>query len=175
VADGAAKYQASAFPDAEGKFEEALVVWPGHEAALEWLAKCRAAREAAGRDAAAVEHQAAIDRHDRSEANKAVILAAAKKAAENVFADLKARARSGRLGGLSIFRCKSVSYGAFVWTRRALNRRKWRFPARAVQRDRQAQLHALHALVRRGAGPGRLSRQPMVPTLIRLRARGRLL
>jgi uncharacterized sulfatase len=30
------------------------------------------------------------------------------------------------------FRCKSVLYGAFVWARRALNRQKRRFPARAV-------------------------------------------
>jgi hypothetical protein len=38
----------------------------------------------------------------------------------------------GRLSALSVFRCKSVLYGAFVWTRRALDRRKRRFPARVV-------------------------------------------
>jgi hypothetical protein len=41
------------------------------------------------------------------------------------------RARSGRLSALSVFLCKSLLYGAFVWARRALNRRKWHFPARA--------------------------------------------
>ena len=38
----------------------------------------------------------------------------------------------GRLSALSIFLCKSVFYGAFVWARRTLNRQKRRFPARAV-------------------------------------------
>jgi hypothetical protein len=40
----------------------------------------------------------------------------------------------GRLSGLilSVFHSKSVMYGAFVWARRALNRPKWRFPARAA-------------------------------------------
>ena len=33
---------------------------------------------------------------------------------------------------MSIFLCKSVLYGAFVWARRVLNSRKRRFPARAV-------------------------------------------
>ena len=28
--------------------------------------------------------------------------------------------------------CRESLYGAFVWARRALNSRKWRFPARAV-------------------------------------------
>jgi hypothetical protein len=41
------------------------------------------------------------------------------------------RARSGRLSGLSVFLCKSVLYGGFVWAHRALNRPKRRFPARA--------------------------------------------
>jgi predicted DsbA family dithiol-disulfide isomerase len=40
--------------------------------------------------------------------------------------------RPGRLSALSVFLCKSVFYGAFVWSRRALNRPKRRFPARAV-------------------------------------------
>jgi hypothetical protein len=39
--------------------------------------------------------------------------------------------RPGRLGTLSVFLCKSFLCGAFVWARRALNSRKWRFPARA--------------------------------------------
>jgi hypothetical protein len=42
------------------------------------------------------------------------------------------RAVPGRLSALSVFLCKSVLYGAFVWARRALNSRKRRFPARAV-------------------------------------------
>ena len=42
------------------------------------------------------------------------------------------RARPGRLSAISVFLCKSVFYGAFVWARRALNRQKRRFPARAV-------------------------------------------
>jgi hypothetical protein len=42
------------------------------------------------------------------------------------------RAVPGRLSAISIFLYKSGLYGAFVWARRALNRRKRRFPARAV-------------------------------------------
>jgi hypothetical protein len=38
----------------------------------------------------------------------------------------------GRSSALSVFLCKSVFYGAFVWTRRVLNSQKRRFPARAV-------------------------------------------
>ena len=38
----------------------------------------------------------------------------------------------GRLSAISVFLCKSVFYGVFVWARRALNIEKWRFPARAV-------------------------------------------
>ena len=41
--------------------------------------------------------------------------------------------RRGRLSALSVFQCKSVLYGAFVWARRALNRKKQRLPARAVR------------------------------------------
>ena len=40
--------------------------------------------------------------------------------------------RRGRLSTLRVFLCKSVLCGACVWARRALNGRKWRFPARAV-------------------------------------------
>ena len=40
--------------------------------------------------------------------------------------------RRGRLSALSVFVCKSVFYGAFVWARRALNGPKRRFSARAV-------------------------------------------
>ena len=39
--------------------------------------------------------------------------------------------RRGRLSAISVFLCKSVLYGAFVWARRALNSQKRRFPARA--------------------------------------------
>jgi hypothetical protein len=42
------------------------------------------------------------------------------------------RARPGRLSALCVFHSKSVLYGGFVWARRALNRRKLWFPARAV-------------------------------------------
>ena len=38
----------------------------------------------------------------------------------------------GRLSALSVFLCKSVFYGAFVWARRALNIQKRRLRARAV-------------------------------------------
>ena len=38
----------------------------------------------------------------------------------------------GCLSALSVFLCKSVFYGAFVWARMALKHRKRRFPARAV-------------------------------------------
>jgi hypothetical protein len=38
----------------------------------------------------------------------------------------------GRLSAPSVFLCKSVLYGVFVWARRALNSQKRRFPARAV-------------------------------------------
>ena len=42
------------------------------------------------------------------------------------------RAAQGLLSALSIFLCKFVLYGVFVWARRALNGRKRRFPARTV-------------------------------------------
>jgi hypothetical protein len=42
------------------------------------------------------------------------------------------RAALGRLSALSVFLCKSVFYGTFVWARRAINSQKRRFPARAV-------------------------------------------
>jgi hypothetical protein len=38
----------------------------------------------------------------------------------------------GRLSAISVFLCKSVLYGAFVWARGALKHQKRRFPARAV-------------------------------------------
>ena len=41
----------------------------------------------------------------------------------------------GRLSALSVFLCKSVLYGVFVWARRALNSQKRRFPARAGMGD----------------------------------------
>ena len=45
--------------------------------------------------------------------------------------DAIVRGLSGRLSGLRAFHSKSVSYGVFVWARRAFNRPKWRFLARA--------------------------------------------
>ena len=42
------------------------------------------------------------------------------------------RAHLGRLSALRAFHGKSSFYGAFVWVRRALDRSKRRFPARAV-------------------------------------------
>jgi hypothetical protein len=44
------------------------------------------------------------------------------------------RAVPGWLSAISVFLCKSVLYGAFVWARRALNSRKRRFPAWAEDR-----------------------------------------
>ena len=41
------------------------------------------------------------------------------------------RAAPGRSSALRVFLCKSGFYGAFVMARRALNRQKRRFPARA--------------------------------------------
>jgi predicted DNA-binding WGR domain protein len=52
----------------------------------------------------------------------------------------------GRLSTLSIFLCKSVFYGAFVWARRALNSQKRRFPARAVR------AHSRRVLLFHGSG-----------------------
>jgi hypothetical protein len=54
----------------------------------------------------------------------------------------------GRLSVLSIFHSKSVSYGVFVWARRALNSPKRRFSARAVPWRR--------ARARRALGEARL-------------------
>ena len=51
--------------------------------------------------------------------------------AEAALQDGTVRAHLGRLSALSVFHSKSVLYGAFVWACRALNRKKWRFPARA--------------------------------------------
>jgi U2-associated protein SR140 len=42
------------------------------------------------------------------------------------------QAAQGRLSALSVFLCKSIFYGAFVWARRALTGLKWRLLARAV-------------------------------------------
>jgi hypothetical protein len=44
----------------------------------------------------------------------------------------------GRLSALSVFLCKSVFYGAFVWARRALNSQKRWFSARAVRAFKDA-------------------------------------
>jgi hypothetical protein len=58
-----------------------------------------------------------------------LILAQEMPGKKNVF---HCRGPSGRLSAISVFLCKSVFYGAFVWARRALNGPKRRFPARAV-------------------------------------------
>ena len=52
--------------------------------------------------------------------------------------------RLGCLSALSLFLCKLVFYGAFVWAHRALNIQKRRFSARAVTEGRGS--------VRAGAG-----------------------
>ena len=47
------------------------------------------------------------------------------------------RAAQGRLSGISVFLCKSILYGAFVWARRALNGPKRRFrPGQCEHKDR---------------------------------------
>jgi hypothetical protein len=53
------------------------------------------------------------------------------------------RARPGRLSAISVFLCKSVLYGAFVWARRALNIQKRRFPARADKEHDKAERSGL--------------------------------
>ena len=47
------------------------------------------------------------------------------------------RGRLSALSRLGVSLYKSVFYGAFVWARRALNRKKRRVPARAVQEVRR--------------------------------------
>jgi hypothetical protein len=63
------------------------------------------------------------------------------------------RVAQGRLSALNAFHRKSVLYGAFAWERRALNRRKWWFPARAVMLARAGQAGAAtrgcHRLIHR--------------------------
>jgi hypothetical protein len=46
--------------------------------------------------------------------------------------------RWGRLSAISVFLCKPVLYGAFVWAHRALKHQKRRFPARAATNFREA-------------------------------------
>ena len=93
------------------------------------------------------------------------------------------RATQGRLSALSVSLCKSGLYGAFVWARRALNRRPFtavsgpgsgvpaRHPGGELERDRAARAPrgaerdvrsrlpgALHGVEQRadgGRGPGR--------------------
>ena len=48
-----------------------------------------------------------------------------------VFAHPDGPGRPGRFSALSVFLCKSILCGVFVWARRALNTIKRRFPARA--------------------------------------------
>jgi hypothetical protein len=62
----------------------------------------------------------------------------------------------GRLSALSVFLCKSILYGAFVWVRRALKHQKRRFPARAVR------VQALRGV---GGNGWRMSHNPYRDTL----------
>jgi hypothetical protein len=66
-----------------------------------------------------------------SRSARAVVLAGAGMMALGVWMTY-CPGRQGRLSALSVFLCKPVLYGAFVWAHRALNHQKWRFPARAV-------------------------------------------
>ena len=61
------------------------------------------------------------------------------------------RARPGRLS-LSVSRSKSILSGAFVWARRALNRPKRRFPARAETADALRNYARDMVAISRGAG-----------------------
>ena len=79
VDEGIVLFQAKSIDDAEGKFNGALEVCPGHARALEWLANCVAARQ---------EEQVAIDRFNESEANKELIRAAAEMAAKDAFVEI---------------------------------------------------------------------------------------
>ena len=49
----------------------------------------------------------------------------------------------GRLSAISVFRCKPVFYGAFVWARRALDSQKRRFPAGADGAQKLGQVVAV--------------------------------
>jgi hypothetical protein len=73
------------------------------------------------------------------------------------------RAVPGRLSAISVFSCKSVLYGAFVWARRALIGQKRRFPARAVRHNLAPPSAA--GLPRPDAGGELL--QPLVPSMAR--------
>ena len=66
----------------------------------------------------------------------------------------------GHLSTLSVFLCKSVFYGAFVWARRALNSRKRRFPARAVYRPIEPASVTARLAVARGAVGGQVIKCP---------------
>jgi hypothetical protein len=66
---------------------------------------------------------------------------------------LTVRARLGRLSALSVSVSKSGLYGAFVWVRRALNRPKRRFPARAVPRGEVRRLGAVPGRAANSRGP----------------------
>jgi beta-galactosidase len=66
--------------------------------------------------------------------------------------------RRGRLSALRVSLYKSILYGAFVWARRALNSRKWRFPARAEYR--------VATLKRMGANGWRGAHEPPAEDLL---------
>jgi hypothetical protein len=71
----------------------------------------------------------------------------------------KVRALPGRLSGRSVFRCKSVLYGGFVWARRVLNGQKRRFPARAEAVQCAAAPREAVRAVRRGRARVRAARR----------------
>jgi hypothetical protein len=80
-------------------------------------------------------------------------LAAAAKWPESRYA---VRPRPGRLRALSVFHSRSILYGPFVWTRRALNGRKWRLPARAVADPTRTALFLWLAAAQPAAVAGRV-------------------
>ena len=102
------------------------------------VTKSRAARRALETDTRDVQF--------RKGASEAAYLTAQRE--QQMLAGMDARRKHGpgparAFKRLSVFLCKSVLYGAFVWARRAPNRRKWRFPARAemVEREKKALAH----------------------------------
>ena len=78
-----------------------------------------------------------------------------------------------------MFHIKSVFYGAFEWARRALNRRKWRFPARAAARPAAAQLDEVNvrpevAWAEAAAWAGRSAGEAAGPLEVRAAAAARV-